>query len=186
MARINSNMVPLGSEARDFELYDTVSKTTVCYNELKGSQGTIVLFICNHCPYVVHINPILINISKKYKKLGVNIIAISSNDVDRYPQDGPLKMTKHAEDNKYDFPYLFDETQEVAKIYDAACTPDIYLYNNNNILIYRGQIDDSRPGNNIILSGNDLTNAVECLINKVENKRIQKPSIGCNIKWKIN
>ena len=186
MARTNSNMVPLGTEAKDFKLYDTVSKTVVSFDQIKGSLGTLVLFICNHCPFVIHINPILIKISKKYKKSGLNIVAISSNDVEKYPQDGPLQMAKHAKKNGYDFPYLFDETQEVAKIYDAACTPDIYLYNYNNRLVYRGQIDYSRPGNNIPINGNDLVNAIECLINKVENKRIQKPSIGCNIKWKVN
>ncbi|MDB4135021.1 thioredoxin family protein [Flavobacteriaceae bacterium] len=186
MARTNSNMVPLGTEAKDFKLYDTVSKTVVSFDQIKGSLGTLVLFICNHCPFVIHINPILIKISKKYKKSGLNIVAISSNDVEKYPQDGPLQMGKHAKKNGYDFPYLFDETQEVAKIYDAACTPDIYLYNYNNRLVYKGQIDDSRPGNNIPINGNDLVNAIECLINKVENKRIQKPSIGCNIKWKVN
>ena len=186
MARTNSNMVPLGTEAKDFKLYDTVSKTVVSFDQIKGSLGTLVLFICNHCPFVIHINPILIKSSKKYKKSGLNIVAISSNDVDKYPQDGPLQMAKHAKKNGYDFPYLFDETQEVAKIYDAACTPDIYLYNYNNRLVYKGQIDDSRPGNNIPINGNDLVNAIECLINKVENKRIQKPSIGCNIKWKVN
>ena len=179
MARTNSNMVPLGTEAKDFKLYDTVSKTVVSFDQIKGSLGTLVLFICNHCPFVIHINPILIKISKKYKKSGLNIVAISSNDVEKYPQDGPLQMAKHAKKNGYDFPYLFDETQEVAKIYDAACTPDIYLYNYNNRLVYKGQIDDSRPGNNIPINGNDLVNAIECLINKVENKRIQKPSIGC-------
>jgi len=184
MARTNSNMVPLGTEAKDFKLYDTISKTVVSFDQIKGSLGTLVLFICNHCPFVIHINPILIKISKKYKKSGLNIVAISSNDVEKYPQDGPLQMAKHAKKNGYDFPYLFDETQEVAKIYDAACTPDIYLYNYNNRLVYKGQIDDSRPGNNIPINGNDLVNAIECLINKVENKRIQKPSIGCNIKWK--
>lgn len=186
MARTNSNMVPLGTEAKDFKLYDTVSKTVVSFDQIKGSLGTLVLFICNHCPFVIHINPVLIKISKKYKKSGLNIVAISSNDVEKYPQDGPLQMAKHAKKNGYDFPYLFDETQEVAKIYDAACTPDIYLYNYNNRLVYKGQIDDSRPGNNIPINGNDLVNAIECLINKVENKRIQKPSIGCNIKWKVN
>jgi len=179
-------MVPLGTEAKDFKLYDTVSKTVVSFDQIKGSLGTLVLFICNHCPFVIHINPILIKISKKYKKSGLNIVAISSNDVEKYPQDGPLQMAKHAKKNGYDFPYLYDETQEVAKIYDAACTPDIYLYNYNNRLVYKGQIDDSRPGNNIPINGNDLVNAIECLINKVENKRIQKPSIGCNIKWKVN
>ena len=186
MARTNSNMVPLGTEAKDFKLYDTVSKTVVSFDQIKGSLGTLILFICNHCPFVSHINPILIKISKKYKKSGLNIVAISSNDVEKYPQDGPLQMAKHAKKNGYDFPYLFDETQEVAKIFDAACTPDIYLYNYNNRLVYKGQIDDSRPGNNIPINGNDLVNAIECLINKVENKRIQKPSIGCNIKWKVN
>ncbi|MDC0552212.1 thioredoxin family protein [Flavobacteriaceae bacterium] len=186
MARTNSNMVPLGTEAKDFKLYDTVSKTVVSFDQIKGSLGTLILFICNHCPFVIHINPILIKISKKYKKSGLNIVAISSNDVEKYPQDGPSQMAKHAKKNGYDFPYLFDETQEVAKIYDAACTPDIYLYNYNNRLVYKGQIDDSRPGNNIPINGNDLVNAIECLISKVENKRIQKPSIGCNIKWKVN
>ena len=114
----------------------------------------------------------------------MNTIAISSNDVDKYPEDSPIKMNKHAKANKYDFPYLYDETQEVARIYDAACTPDIYLYNSNNLLVYRGQIDDSRPGNNEPLTGGDLIHAIECLINKVENTKSQKPSIGCNIKWK--
>jgi thiol-disulfide isomerase/thioredoxin len=184
MARTNSNMVPLGSKAKDFKLYDTVSQSKVSFNEINGTVGTIILFICNHCPYVIHINPILIKISKKYKNLGVNTIAISSNDVDKYPEDSPLKMNKHAKANKYNFPYLYDETQEVARIYDAACTPDIYLYNSNNLLVYRGQIDDSRPGNNEPLTGGDLIHAIECLINKVENTKTQKPSIGCNIKWK--
>ena len=184
MARTNSNMIPLGSKAKDFKLFDTVSKSTVSFNEINGTVGTIILFICNHCPYVIHINPILIKISKKYKNLGVNTIAISSNDIEEYPEDGPLKMNKHAKANKYDFPYLYDETQEIARIYDAACTPDIYLYNSNNLLVYRGQIDDSRPGNNKPLTGGDLIHAIECLINKVENTKTQKPSIGCNIKWK--
>jgi thiol-disulfide isomerase/thioredoxin len=184
MARTNSNMIPLGSKAKDFKLFDTVSKSTFSFNEINGTVGTIILFICNHCPYVIHINPILIKISKKYKILGVNTIAISSNDVDKYPEDGPLKMNKHAKANKYNFPYLYDETQEIARIYDAACTPDIYLYNSNNLLVYRGQIDDSRPGNNKPLTGGDLIHAIECLINKVENTKSQKPSIGCNIKWK--
>ena len=113
MARTNSNMVPLGTEAKDFKLYDTVSKTVVSFDQIKGSLGTLVLFICNHCPFVIHINPILIKISKKYKKSGLNIVAISSNDVEKYPQDGPSQMAKHAKKNGYDFPYLFDETQEV-------------------------------------------------------------------------
>ena len=129
MARTNSNMVPLGTEAKDFKLYDTVSKTVVSFDQIKGSLGTLVLFICNHCPFVIHINPILIKISKKYKKSGLNIVAISSNDVEKYPQDGPLQMAKHAKKNGYDFPYLFDETQEVAKAYDAACTPDFFGFN---------------------------------------------------------
>ena len=184
MARTNSNMIPLGSKAKDFKLYDTISQSTVSFNEINGTVGTIILFICNHCPYVIHINPIIIKISKKYKNLGVSTIAISSNDIDKYPEDGPLKMNMHAKDNKYDFPYLYDETQEIARIYDAACTPDIYLYDSNNKLVYRGQIDDSRPGNNEPLTGGDLIHAIECLIKKVENTKIQKPSIGCNIKWK--
>ena len=184
MARTNSNMIPLGSEAKDFYLYDTVSESKVSFKKIKGSVGTIILFICNHCPYVVHINPILIKISSKYKKLGVSTIAISSNDVNKYPEDGPLKMKKHAKDNKYDFPYLFDETQEVAKAYDAACTPDFSLFDSDSKCVYRGRLDGSTPGNGVPLTGVDLTAALDAMLRGQPNLVNQLPSVGCNIKWK--
>lgn len=184
MARTPSNMLPLGTKAPDFSLYDTISETYKGLDELKGSKGTVIMFICNHCPFVIHVNEALVAISKYYMGLGVNFIAISSNDVVNYPQDSPDKMRLHAKENNYPFPYLYDETQEIAKAYDAACTPDIYVFNDDLKLVYRGQLDDSRPGNSIPVTGNDLRHALECLLNKVENTNTQKPSIGCNIKWK--
>ena len=165
-------------------LFDTVSGIKKSLNELKGNNGTVIMFICNHCPFVIHVNEALVAISKHYLDLGVNFIAISSNDVNNYPQDSPEKMTSHAEANNYPFPYLYDETQEVAKAYDAACTPDIYVFDENLKLVYRGQLDDSRPGNSIPVTGNDLKHAIDCILNNTENMSIQKPSIGCNIKWK--
>ena len=184
MARTPSNMLPLGTEAPTFSLLDTVSGNTYSLNELKGEKGTVVMFICNHCPFVIHINSELVNIANEYQAKGVSFIAISSNDVENYPQDGPDKMKIHAASVNYSFPYLYDETQEIAKAYDAACTPDLYLFDDNLKLTYRGQLDDSRPGNDIPVTGNDLRYALDCIIEGKENLEVQKPSIGCNIKWK--
>lgn len=184
MARTPSNMLPLGTKASSFSLYDTVSGTHKTLNNLRGSKGTVIMFICNHCPFVIHVNEALVAISKHYMGLGINFIGISSNDVVNYPQDSPERMKIHAKENNYPFSYLYDETQEIAKAYDAACTPDIYVFDDDLKLVYRGQLDDSRPGNSIPVTGNDLRHALECLLSNTENTKLQKPSIGCNIKWK--
>ena len=184
MARTPSNMIPLRTKASDFSLYDTVSGTQKNLNVLKGNKGTVIMFICNHCPFVIHVNKMLVEIANDYSTKGIGFIAISSNDVVNYPQDSPERMKIHAKENNYPFPYLYDETQEIAKAYDAACTPDIYVFDKDLKLVYRGQLDDSRPGNNISVTGNDLRHALECLLNNTQNKNTQKPSIGCNIKWK--
>ena len=185
MARTPSNMLPLGTKAPDFSLLDTVSDTTLNLDELKGEKGTVIMFICNHCPFVIHLNSELVAIANEYASQGISFIAVSSNDVINYPQDSPDKMKVHAQNEGYPFPYLYDETQEVAKAYDAACTPDLYLFNAELKLTYRGQLDDSRPGNGIPLSGKDLRHALGCLLENKENTETQKPSIGCNIKWKV-
>ena len=184
MARTPSNMLPLGTKAPDFTLLNTTSNTNKSLNDLKGAKGTVIMFICNHCPFVIHVNKMLVEIANHYSMEGIGFIAISSNDVVNYPQDSPEKMTLHAQENNYPFPYLYDETQEIAKAFDAACTPDIYVFNNALNLVYRGQLDNSRPGNGIPISGNDLKHALDCLLNNTENTHVQKPSIGCNIKWK--
>ncbi|WP_316632953.1 thioredoxin family protein [uncultured Flavobacterium sp.] len=184
MARTPSNMIPLGTIAPSFKLKDTNSSNEYSFEDLKGSKGTLVIFICNHCPFVHHVIREVVMIANDYRVQGIGVIAISSNDVVKYPQDSPELMTEFAFQNKIDFPYLFDESQEVAKAYEAACTPDFYLFDNQNRLFYRGQLDDSRPGNGIPLSGSDLRNAIDCLIYNRKLKGPQKPSIGCNIKWK--
>ncbi len=183
MARTPSNMLPLGTKAPDFSLLDTVSNTTRELDTLTGQNGTVILFICNHCPFVLHINQELAKLGNEYQKKGIGFIAISSNDVEHYPQDAPDLMQTTALREGYTFPYLYDETQEVAKAYDAACTPDIYLFNADLQLVYRGQLDDSRPGNGIPVTGNDLRKAMDALIEGTAIDAIQKPSIGCNIKW---
>lgn len=185
MARTPSNMIALGTKAPDFNLLDTVSDQFLSLEKLKGKQGTVIMFICNHCPFVIHVNSQLVKIAKEYNKKGFSFIAISSNDVVNYPQDSPEKMKAHAKANDYPFPYLYDETQAVAKAYDAACTPDIYLFNSKLELVYRGQLDDSRPENGVPLTGEDLRHAMDCVLQKKANTRPQKPSIGCNIKWKV-
>jgi peroxiredoxin len=177
-------MLPLGTTATDFTLVNTINNEKIHLQEYKGVKGTLIMFICNHCPFVIHINQALVALANHYKKEGINFIAISSNDAVSYPQDGPDKMKMHAFNNQYPFPYLYDASQEVAKAYDAACTPDIYLFDASLKLVYRGQLDDSRPGNSIPVTGKDLRHALECLLNNTENTNIQKPSIGCNIKWK--
>ena len=184
MANTPSNMIPLSSIAPDFSLFDAISGKQLTLNKLKGIKGTVIMFICNHCPFVIHVNTELVSIANTYIKKGFGFIAISSNDVVNYPQDGPDEMKTQAEKEHYPFPYLYDETQEIAKAYDAACTPDLYVFDTNLKLVYRGQLDDSRPGNGIPVTGRDLRHALDCLIEDKENTSIQKPSIGCNIKWK--
>ncbi len=184
MARTPSNMLALGTQAPNFKLPDTVSGQELELYQAKGEKGTVIMFICNHCPFVLHVNHELVNLANDYESEGIGFVAISSNDVLNYPQDGPDKMKVHAEKMGYPFPYLYDESQEVAKAYDAACTPDLYLFNTDLKLVYRGQLDDSRPGNDIPVTGTDIRHALDCLLNNEPNSKTQKPSIGCNIKWK--
>lgn len=184
MALTPSNMLPLGTKAPSFNLIDTKDDTYKSLDRLKGEKGTLILFICNHCPFVIHVNQELVNLANDYKEIGINCIAISSNDAVNYPQDGPKKMKEHAQKNNYPFPYLYDESQEVAKAYDAACTPDFFLFNNTLELVYAGQLDNSRPGNGIPVTGNDLRSALNDLIAGKSINPNQKPSMGCNIKWK--
>jgi len=177
-------MLALGTPAPAFRLKDTNSNYHYSFEDLKGAKGTLVIFICNHCPFVHHVLPEILMIANDYRVHGIGVIAISSNDAARYPQDGPSEMTEFAFKNKIDFPYLYDESQDVAKAFEAACTPDFYLFDNTNKLFYRGQLDDSRPGNNIPLSGSDLRSAIDAVIYNRVLASPQKPSIGCNIKWK--
>jgi len=185
MARTPSNMLDLGTQAPEFYLKDTKSNTeSFSFADLKGEKGTLVFFICNHCPFVHHVIEEVVRIANDYRVQGIGIIAISSNDVENYPQDAPELMTEYAFENNFEFPYLYDETQEVAKAYDAACTPDFYLFDKQDKLVYRGQLDDSRPGNGIPLSGSDLRGAIDGVLYNRSINPSQKPSIGCNIKWK--
>ena len=183
MARTPSNMIELGSKAPNFKLVNTIDNKLISSNDLYKKKGVLIMFICNHCPFVIHVIDEIVNISKEYEN-NISFIAISSNDVINYPDDAPELMKKLATDKSFNFPYLYDENQDVAKAYDAACTPDFFLYNYEKKLIYRGQLDDSRPGNEKSIDGKDLRNALDCLIKNVKNNFPQKPSIGCNIKWK--
>ena len=184
MARTPSNMLALGTKAPSFELLDTISDKRSSLNSLKGEKGTVIMFICNHCPFVKHVNQGIVSLANDYQPQGVAFIAISSNDVVNYPEDHPDLMKTTAAQEGFSFPYLYDETQEVAKAYDAACTPDFYLFDNNLELVYRGQLDDSRPGNGIPVSGKDMRTALDALLEGNTIPQLQKPSIGCNIKWK--
>lgn len=177
-------MLPLGTLAPDFNLIDTKDDQIKSLDSLKGTQGTLVMFICNHCPFVIHVNQQLVQLANDYSSKGINCIAISSNDVVNYPQDGPDKMKVHAKENHYPFPYLYDETQDVAKVYDAACTPDFFLFDQDLKLVYTGQLDGSRPRNGIPVTGEDLRAAMDALLRQDPINPNQKPSMGCNIKWK--
>ena len=184
MANTASNMLPLGSVASDFKLIDTISDEFMSLDELKGENATVIFFICNHCPFVIHVNDQLISIAKAYKEKGVGFIAISSNDVVNYPQDSPELMKEIGLKLSYPFPYLYDESQAVAKAYNAACTPDNYVFDKDLKLVYRGQLDDSRPGNGKPSNGADLRNALNLILEGQVIPDLQKPSMGCNIKWK--
>lgn len=184
MARTESNMLPIGTKAPEFKLIDTVDGDKKTLNELKGTTATLVMFICNHCPFVIHVSSELSRLAKDYVSKGINCIAISSNDIENYPQDGPELMKQNAIDNDYIFPYLYDQTQNVAKAYDAACTPDFFLFDKDLKLVYAGQLDDSRPGNDQPVNGKDIRAAMNALVNKESVNPNQTPSMGCNIKWK--
>lgn len=184
MALIESTMLPLGTKAPNFLLRDTISDNYMTFDDIKSSKGTVVMFICNHCPFVIHINQTLINLANEYKDKGIAFVAISSNDVDNYPEDAPDKMSIVAKVLKFPYPYLYDKRQEVAKAYDAACTPDFYIFDGDDKLFYRGRLDSSRPGNDEPLTGDDLRHALDCVLVGENSPADQIPSIGCNIKWK--
>ncbi|MHB0753977.1 thioredoxin family protein [Polaribacter sp. M15] len=184
MARTESNEFAIGTKAPNFNLINTIDNKNYGLNDLKGEKGTVIMFICNHCPFVIHVNDELVKLAKDYKSKGINCIAISSNDIVNYPQDAPHLMKQLAEKKEYPFPYLYDETQQVAKAYDAACTPDFYIFDKNLESVYHGQLDDSRPGNGKPVTGADIRNALNNLLQNKPVVEHQKPSVGCGIKWK--
>lgn len=180
-----SNMLPLGTKAPDFKLRDVVSGNMKSLQDLKSEKGTVVMFICNHCPYVKYANPEIVNVANEYIDEGIAFIGINSNDPISHPEDSPEKMKEVAGREQYPFVYLFDETQEVAKQFQAECTPEFYVFNGKLELVYRGQLDDSRPNNDKPLSGKDLRRALDALLaGETIPEEEQKPSQGCNIKWK--
>jgi peroxiredoxin len=185
MALTPSTMLSLGTVAPDFQLPDTNGKI-VSLSDFKGAPATLVMFICNHCPYVKHIRAELAKIGRDYQPKGVAILAINSNDAESYPADSPAEMKNEAASAGYTFPYLFDETQQVAKAYRAACTPDFFLFDKNLKLVYRGQLDDSRPrvANPLPVTGKDLRAALDAVLSGKPVSSEQKVSMGCNIKWK--
>lgn len=184
MARTESKMVELGSKAADFVLYSPAEDKELSLTSLQSERATLIIFMSNHCPFVKHLNSALSSFGKEYIPKGLSVIAINSNDIINYPDDSPENMIKQAEKFDFQFPYLFDESQEIARKYGAMCTPDFFLYDGNMMLRYRGQFDDSRPGNGIPVTGYDLRHAVEALLNNQLPSINQKPSIGCGIKWK--
>lgn len=184
MARTPSTMIPLGTTAPDFTLLDTRSKQLMGLNELKSPVATVILFLCNHCPYVKLIQAKLVEIANKYQQMNVSFIAISSNDAEKYPDDSPEKMREEALNNHYPFPYLYDESQVIAKAYQAACTPDVYIFDGNLACVYRGRFDEATPGNGLAVTGHDLSSALDNIIAGKPVSAEQIPSIGCNIKWK--
>jgi peroxiredoxin len=183
MVRTPSTMLPLGTVAPDFDL-PNVDGRTMSFADVAGPRGTVVMFICNHCPFVKHVADELARLGRECLSRGIGVVAISSNDVSSHPADSPEQMVREAEDRGYAFPYLYDETQEVAKTYHAACTPDFYLFDAGRALVYRGQLDPSRPGSEIPITGRDLRAAIDALLAGKSPIAEQIPSLGCNIKWK--
>ena len=177
-------MLELGTSAPWFLLPDTVSGKQISLDDIASGKATVVMFICNHCPYVIHVKPEIARLAKEYQQKGVSFVAISSNDVEQYPEDGPEKMKAFAEEAGFDFPYLYDASQEVAKAYAAACTPDFYVFDSEHKLVYRGRLDESRPKNDAPLTGKDLRAALDALLENRPFSDVQYPSAGCNIKWK--
>ncbi|PCI37782.1 MAG: thioredoxin family protein [Thiotrichales bacterium] len=184
MALTKSTMLPLGTSAPNFKLLDVASGMYRSLDFFKVKHGVVVVFICNHCPYVKHIKPKLLEISKLYMRKGIDFIAINSNDVDAYPEDSVAEMRKDIERFDYPFAYLFDSTQEVAKAYQAVCTPDFYLFDEDLSCVYRGRFDASTPGSDIPVTGEELTIAMDNLVSGKTISEKQTPSLGCNVKWK--
>ena len=183
MVAVNSTMLPLGTKAPDFRLPDTSGKT-ISLADFKAAPALVVVFMCNHCPYVKHMREGLAKLARDYQPKSVAMVGISSNDVANYPDDSPTKMAAEAKSAGYVFSYLYDESQEVAKAYKAACTPDFYVFDKDQRLVYRGQLDDSRPGNGMPVTGKDVRSALDSVLAGKSVSPTQKPSIGCNIKWK--
>jgi len=184
MSLTPSTMLPLGTQAPDFKLPDVVSGRTVSLNDFKTKKGLAVMFICQHCPYVQHIKQELTRLGKDYASKDIALVAISSNDADNYPDDSPAELKKFATAESFAFPFLYDESQDIAKSYTAACTPDLYLFNKKRELVYRGQLDDSRPGNGKPVTGKDLRAAIDAVLTDKPVNQDQRPATGCNIKWK--
>lgn len=183
MALTPSTMLPLGSKAPDFRLPDTDGRT-VSLDDFKDAPALLVIFLCNHCPYVKHVRHELAALARASRDRGVAIVGISANDAAVYPDDSPAQMAREKAEVGYVFPYLYDESQEVAKAYQAACTPDFFVFDRNRSLVYRGQMDDSRPGNGRPVTGKDLRAALDAVLAGAPVPEVQKPSMGCNIKWK--
>ena len=183
MVATNSTMLPLGTKAPDFHLPDPSGKM-FHLSDFQTAKGLVVVFMCNHCPYVKHLRAALAQLGRDYQPRGIAVVGINSNDVANYPSDSPANMAEEARSAGYNFPYLYDATQEVAKAYRAACTPDFYLFDQNQHLVYRGQFDDSRPGNSAPVTGKDLRDAIDSLLAGKPVDSAQKTSLGCNIKWK--
>ena len=184
MARTPTTQSPLGFKAPEFKLPNVVDNQLYGLKDLAKKNGLVVMFICNHCPFVVHVLDEIILIAKQYQKKDIGFVAISSNDIVNYPDDSPEKMKILAIDKQFSFPYLYDESQNVAKSYDAACTPDFSVFNDKLECVYRGQLDDSRPGNEEPTDGKDLRLVMDYVLDNKKIDFVQKPSIGCNIKWK--
>ncbi len=183
MARVPSTMLPLGTEAPPFSLSSTEGDV-ISLDDYRDTPGMLVMFLCPHCPFVKHIRRGIADFAREYESRGLSIVAINSNDIEQFPDDSPEKMAEESRDAGYTFPYLFDESQNVAKSYRAACTPDFFLFDRARKLVYRGQFDGSRPGNEVPVTGHDLRFAADALLEKRPVPAEQAPSLGCNIKWK--
>lgn len=185
MPKTPSNMIPLGTTAPSFTLIDTLSGKEVMLDQFKSANAIVVMFICNHCPYVKWIIDKVVQIATDYQKKGVAFIAISSNDAAQYPDDSPDNMLAFAKSHQFTFPYLYDDTQAIAKAYQAACTPDFYVFDQQMACVYRGRFDDATPGNEKPVTGQDLSDALDHLLDHKPIQQDQLPSVGCNIKWKL-
>lgn len=184
MAETPSTMLPLGTKAPAFTLWDAQTDTMLSLSDLASPTATVIVFICNHCPYVLHIQHKLSEVADRYHALGIQFIAINANDPHAYPSDSPDKMKAFAEAHHFHFPYLYDETQRIAKAYQAACTPDFYVFDKDLACVYRGRFDDATPGNTNPISGKDLCDALDRILIGEPVSANQKASVGCNIKWK--
>lgn len=184
MARTESSMLELGTSAPNFTLPNVVTKADLSLKDARGPKGLLVMFICQHCPFVKHLEKALAQLGRDYENKGIGIVAISSNDAVNFPDDAPASLAQQARQLGFVFPYLYDETQDIARAYDAACTPDFFLFDRSLKLVYRGQFDASRPGNEVPITGKDLRAALDAVLDGNPIDPDQQPSIGCNIKWK--